>query len=60
MIVVFELCAYGPIIRLEMNREVAAYPEDLSRKLFIDIFLGLEYGRHYLSLISSTLSRHCS
>jgi len=40
---VFELCEYGQVMQLAFGEAVRPFSEDLARKYFRDIVLGLEY-----------------
>ena len=40
---VFELCAKGPLMRIELDKTVSALGEDDARRYFIQLFLGIEY-----------------
>jgi serine/threonine protein kinase len=40
---IFELCEYGPLMKIKLNNPITPYSEDYSRKLFRDVILGLEY-----------------
>lgn len=39
----FELCEYGQVMQLAFGEAVRPFSEDLARKYFRDIVLGLEY-----------------
>ncbi|TPX70158.1 hypothetical protein SpCBS45565_g01940 [Spizellomyces sp. 'palustris'] len=40
---IFELCEFGPIMKLQLKDSVNPFCEDLARKYFRDVVLGLEY-----------------
>ncbi|KAJ3180087.1 hypothetical protein HDU87_002312 [Geranomyces variabilis] len=47
---IFELCEYGPVMKLHMRDSVNPLSEDLARHYFRDVVLGLEY-LHYKRII---------
>ncbi|KAJ3021058.1 hypothetical protein HKX48_009303 [Thoreauomyces humboldtii] len=47
---IFELCEYGPIMKIQMRDSVNPLSEDLARRYFRDVVLGLEY-LHYKRII---------
>ncbi|KAJ3105310.1 Calcium/calmodulin-dependent protein kinase kinase 1 [Phlyctochytrium planicorne] len=40
---IFELCEYGPVMSLKSNEPVRPFDENLARKYFRDMVLGIEY-----------------
>ncbi|KAI9096416.1 kinase-like domain-containing protein [Phlyctochytrium arcticum] len=40
---IFELCEFGPIMNLQLKESVSPFCEDLARRYFRDVVLGLEY-----------------
>ncbi|KAI8851477.1 kinase-like domain-containing protein [Chytridium lagenaria] len=40
---IFELCEYGPVMNLKTNETVRPFDENLARKYFRDMILGIEY-----------------
>ncbi|KAI8594050.1 hypothetical protein BDZ88DRAFT_402424 [Geranomyces variabilis] len=51
---IFELCEYGPVMKLHMRDNVNPLSEDLARHYFRDVVLGLEY-LHYKRIIHRDL-----
>ncbi|KAJ3162447.1 Calcium/calmodulin-dependent protein kinase kinase 1 [Geranomyces michiganensis] len=47
---IFELCEYGPVMKLHMKDSVNPFSEELARHYFRDVVLGLEY-LHYKRII---------
>ncbi|KAI8827101.1 kinase-like domain-containing protein [Fimicolochytrium jonesii] len=47
---IFELCEYGPIMKLQMRQSVNPLSEELARTYFRDVVLGIEY-LHYKRII---------
>ncbi|KAI8905722.1 kinase-like domain-containing protein [Powellomyces hirtus] len=51
---IFELCEYGPVMKLQVRESVNPLSEDLARQYFRDVVLGLEY-LHYKRIIHRDL-----
>ncbi|TPX39716.1 hypothetical protein SeMB42_g06278 [Synchytrium endobioticum] len=47
---IFELCEYGPVMKILPGQVVRSFSEDMARKYFTDVVLGLEY-LHYQRII---------
>ncbi|KXS19935.1 kinase-like protein [Gonapodya prolifera JEL478] len=47
---VFELCEYGAVMKIQLGEPVRPFTEELARKYFRDILLGLEF-LHYKKII---------
>ncbi|KAJ3337495.1 Calcium calmodulin-dependent protein kinase kinase 2 [Gonapodya sp. JEL0774] len=43
---VFELCEYGAVMKIQLKEPVRPFTEDLARRYFRDIILGLEFLHH--------------